>query len=205
MSVLLASGVSKRWGESIGLAPVDVEVAAGELVVVRGRSGSGKSTLLAMFAGWVRPDTGTALVDGRPPSADDPWSTLAVVPQVLALAAELSVEENVADVLGVAGAQGQARARVGDVLAQLGLATLAERTIREVSMGQQQRAAVARAVAAAPRAILADEPTSFQDAGHAGAVVDALRTTAHAGTAVLVATHDPLVIAAADRVIVLGA
>ncbi len=200
MTFLVAAGVSKRWGSTIGLAAVDVAVAPGELVVVRGRSGSGKSTLLAMFAGWVLPDTGTVLVGGRPPSADDPWPTLAIVPQVLALAAELSVGENVAD-----GLDATAVTRVGPVLQRMGLDTMVDRTIREISMGQQQRVAVGRALAAAPRAILADEPTSFQDAGHAGTVVEALRDAAHAGTAVLVATHDPTVIAAADRVLDLGA
>ncbi len=199
MSVLVATGASKRWGSAIGLAPVDLAVDAGELVVVRGRSGSGKSTLLAMFTGWVVPDTGTVRLDDRAPSADDSWTALAIVPQVLALSAELSVAENVADGLTAA------RSRVAAVLARLDLDDLADRTIREISMGQQQRVAVARAVAAGPRAILADEPTSFQDAGHAGVVVEVLHDAARAGAAVLVATHDPVVIAAADRVVVLGA
>jgi ABC-type lipoprotein export system ATPase subunit len=128
-----------------------------------------------------------------------PWSDVALVPQVLALSTELSIAENIADCAPNAGA-----AAVRDSMAQLDIAELGNRTIAEVSMGQQQRAALARAAAALPKVLLADEPTSFQDDVHAGVVVDALRSAAERGAAVLVATHDDVVADAADRVVELS-
>jgi putative ABC transport system ATP-binding protein len=80
---------------------------------------------------------------------------------------------------------------------------LADRAIDEVSMGQQQRAALARAIVVGPKLLLADEPTSFQDEFHTGVVIEALRAAAGDGAAVLVATHDNAVVAAADRVVAL--
>lgn len=185
-----ARGVSHLWDGQVGLHPIDVQVGEGELVVVRGRSGSGKSTLLAVLAGLCPADTGTVLVGGHPPSPDTPWQRIALVPQVLALVVELSVRENVTDSGGDDA-----------VLATLHLDEMAHRAVTEISMGQQQRVAVARAVAVAPDVLLADEPTSFQDDLHTDVVVATLRAAARAGTAVLVATHDPAMIAAADRII----
>ncbi len=189
--------LAKRWTPSSGLRPVTLTVEAGEMVVVRGRSGSGKSTLLALLAGWCHADGGTASVAGellgtRPPL----WSQVAVVPQVLALVPELTIGENVRE-----GCGDVAPGAVSTVLVQLDLQDLVHRTPAQVSMGQQQRAAVARAVVARPAVLLADEPTSHQDAGHGAAVVEALRDVARSGSAVLVASHDPEVAARADRVV----
>jgi putative ABC transport system ATP-binding protein len=196
MSRVVAKGVSKMWTPTAGLRPVDLDVAGGELVVVRGRSGSGKSTLLALLAGLTMPDSGSLDIDGRSPVADEPWSRVALVPQVLALAIELSVRENVTDALTVPDG-----AAVDALLAALGLTDEADRAITEISMGQQQRTALARAIAAEPALLLADEPTSFQDGGHAAAAIDTLRLAARRGAAVVIATHDVAVVAAADRVL----
>ena len=125
-----------------------------------------------------------------------PWSELALVPQVLALSTELSIEENIADC-----GQRPDTAAVRRSMEVLDIAELAGRTIGEVSMGQQQRAAVARAAVADPKVLLADEPTSFQDDAHTEIVVRALRSAADRGAAVLVATHDDWVADAADRVV----
>jgi putative ABC transport system ATP-binding protein len=191
-----ARGVSHLWNGAIGLHPIDVAVEAGELVVVRGRSGSGKSTLLALLAGLCTTQSGTVAVNDRAPALDCSWSSVALVPQVLALAIELSVGENITD-----SAPHRTPAQIQAVLELLDVADLAQRTIAEISMGQQQRVAVARAIAATPAVILADEPTSFQDDVHTSTVVRALRTSAAEGSAILVATHDAAVIGAADRVI----
>jgi putative ABC transport system ATP-binding protein len=191
--VVVAHRVRKMWTATAGLREVDLDVAAGELVVIRGRSGSGKSTLLAVLAGWCRPDAGVVTIGGHPPGPDEPWQRIALVPQALCLAVELSVRENVADA-------GDDRA-VDGLLDQLDLADQARRTLGEISSGQQQRVALARALVAAPLLLLADEPTSFQDGGHVATVVTAVRAAAVAGSAVVVATHDPAVIVAADRVL----
>jgi putative ABC transport system ATP-binding protein len=192
--VVVARGLTKMWSTTAGLRAVDLNVSAGELVVIRGRSGSGKSTLIAVLAGWCPPDAGVVAVDGQPPGPDEPWERIALVPQALCLAVELSVRENVADAAGDHEA-------VDALLDQLDLTAQARRTLGETSSGQQQRVALARALVAAPRLLLADEPTSFQDGGHVATVVAALREAASAGSAVVVATHDPAVIVAADQVL----
>lgn len=196
MSLVEMHGASRLWDGVVGLHPFDLRVERGELVVVRGRSGSGKSTLLALVAGLCEPDVGRVLVDGMKPRIDMPWAQLAIVPQVLALAAELSVRENITD-----SAPNSTSSSVDELLKLLDLVEVARRTTTEISMGQQQRVAVARAIAVTPSLLLADEPTSFQDGAHTSVVVAALRHAAAGGAGVLVATHDPAMIAAADRVL----
>jgi ABC-type lipoprotein export system ATPase subunit len=196
VNLISATAVTRLWDGVVGLHPIDLQLASGELVVLRGRSGSGKSTLLAVLAGLCAPDSGEVLVDGDVPNRVTPWSTIALVPQVLALAVELSVRENITD-----SARDARPEVVDDLLATLRLTEMAARAVTEISMGQQQRVAVARAIAASPRLLLADEPTSFQDDLHTGIVIGVLRAAADAGAGVVVATHDHAVIAAADRVI----
>jgi putative ABC transport system ATP-binding protein len=190
---------SRLWDGEAGLHPIDLDVDHGEMVVVRGRSGSGKSTLLALVAGVCAPGMGQVRVLGRVPRLDMPWSELALVPQVLALSTELSIAENLADCGQRLDAETVRRS-----MELLDIAELAGRTIGEVSMGQQQRAAVARAAVAVPKVLLADEPTSFQDDAHSEIVVRALRSAAEQGAAVLVATHEDIVADAADRVVELS-
>lgn len=195
MTVLVVENTSKSWDASSGLQPVSLRVDRGEFVVVRGRSGTGKSTLLAIIAGWCTADTGSVSLAGVVAPAEADWWQVAVVPQVLALVPELSVRENIA-----------AAARAGDdlvdqMLGELDLVSVADRPPDATSMGQQQRAAVARAVVACPILLIADEPTSHQDALHADAVLRVLADAAARGAAVLVATHDPAIVAASSRVI----
>jgi putative ABC transport system ATP-binding protein len=196
MSAVELRQASRLWDGEAGLHPIDLDVDLGEMIVVRGRSGSGKSTLLALVAGVCAPGMGQVLVLGLGPRLDMPWSELALVPQVLALSTELSIEENIADC-----GQRPDAAAVRRSMEVLDIAELAGRTIGEVSMGQQQRAAVARAAVADPKVLLADEPTSLQDDTHTEIVVRALRSAADRGAAVLVATHDDWVADAADRVV----
>lgn len=198
MSAVELRGAARIWEADAGLHPIDLEVDGGEFVVIRGRSGSGKSTLLGLVAGACTPSAGEVLVLGARPRPDMPWSDVALVPQVLALSAELSIAENIAE-------GGRDADAVAASMARLNIAELARRTVGEVSMGQQQRAAVARAAAAGPSVLLADEPTSFQDDAHTEVVIDELRLAAAAGAAVIVATHDDLVARAAHRVIDLTA
>ena len=202
---LRVDSVGKRWSAGSALRPVSFDVSAGELVVVRGRSGSGKSTLLAILAGWCAADTGQVFVDGEArPLERQPWSVTAVVPQVLALVPELTLQENVASVLDAPERRSIRRpgaARVDELFAALDLTELARRFPAEVSMGQQQRTAVARAVAVDAAVVLADEPTSHQDRDHADSVVAALRAAAERRSAVVVASHDAAVVAAAHTVV----
>jgi putative ABC transport system ATP-binding protein len=200
-------GLAKRWDAASGLEPVTFELSRGEVVVVAGRSGSGKSTLLALLAGWTEPDgvidrVGVWAADG----AWAQWDRTSFVPQIIAPITELSMIENVALPLRLGGTSWQeARTQAAAVLTSVDLDALAERPVADASLGQQQRLGVARAVVVRPTLLLADEPSSHQGPAHADLVLAALRTVADAGGAVLIATHDEAVAAAADRVITLTA
>ncbi len=95
------------------------------------------------------------------------------------------------------------RAARPDLLEALDLEALARRRVEETSLGEQQRTAIARSLVLDPRVVVLDEPTAHQDEAHVAQVLEALRRGADAGTAVLVATHDPVVLEASDRVVAL--
>jgi putative ABC transport system ATP-binding protein len=193
--VASARGVGKayrRGPDTIhAVNDVDLDLRRGEIAVLLGRSGSGKSTLLTLLAGWQPPDTGEVQVlGGELDPADLPWAELSFLPQRFGLLPELSVRENVeypARLLGTLEERGPA---VEHLLEALGLAELADRPPTETSIGQQQRAALARALVLGPAVLLADEPTSHQDAGWRDAVWQLLLRAAAEGTACLVATHE---------------
>jgi ABC-type lipoprotein export system ATPase subunit len=138
---------------------VDVEVAAGQFVVVAGPSGSGKSTLVHIAAGWVAPTAGE--VTWYPP-IDDPgsWAQVGLVPQRLGLLPELSARGNVRWPLRLA--RRDADDRASDLESGLGLTALRDRRCGEISLGEQQRVAVARALVLRPHLLVVDEPTGHQ-------------------------------------------
>jgi len=193
--MIRASGVHRTFGGVSVLRGVDLAVAAGELVTLSGPSGSGKTALLSLLCGFDFPDQGSVL----PGLAS--WSDCAVLPQALGLATELTLEENVALPLRLAG---RSVAVVPGLLDELGIGELGSRYPGQVSFGQQQRAALARAVVTQPAALLADEPTAHLDSVSADAAVALLRRVANEGAAVLIATHHDAVHAVADRVLVLA-
>ncbi|MGW5049643.1 ABC transporter ATP-binding protein [Actinokineospora sp. NPDC004072] len=206
MSVLTARGLTRAFPHPGGqpvpvLRGVDLEVSPGELVTVSGRSGSGKSALFALLCGFDRPDSGTVTVCGTVVDDAPPWHDCAVLPQALGLSAELTLAENVALPLRLPGRTPpqEVADRVAQVLGELGIGHLGQRYPGEVSYGQQQRAALARAVVGRPAVLLADEPTAHLDHGSIPAVLGLLRRVADAGTAVLVATHHDQVHTIADR------
>ena len=194
-----------RGSESVhALDGVDLRVAAGELVALVGPSGSGKSTLLALLCGWESADSGTlayagALAD-RPPSSLG-WPELALVPQALGLVPDLSLADNVLLPARLRARAAEAGERAAQLLADFGIAHLADRYPHQASLGEQQRVAVARALLLRPAVLLADEPTAHQDRGHADALLDALTAQAREGSAVLIATHDEIAWSHADRVL----
>lgn len=195
--------VYRRGAEVVAaLRDVDLVLGAGELVALLGPSGSGKTTLLNLLAGWEQPDSGRVVWSGATGAAPG-WSRLAVVPQRLGLLEELTVGENVA--LPALLAHGDAVAgRAEALLAQLGLEGLADRLPDEVSLGEQQRAAVARALVLDPPLVLLDEPTGHQDEQSAKAVLDLLQRARDGGTTCLLATHAPEVRDIADRTVTLA-
>ncbi|MGW4160716.1 ABC transporter ATP-binding protein [Streptomyces sp. NPDC004788] len=212
MSPLLeAAGLTKAYGPTPALTGADFSLRAGEVVAVMGPSGSGKSTLLHCLAGIVRPDTGTIHYDGRELTAmsDSARSALrrcdfGFVFQFGQLVPELTCAENVALPLRLNGERRKdAERRAGEWLARLEVEDVAGKRPGEISGGQGQRVAVARALVTAPRVIFADEPTGALDSLNGERVMrlltDASRDT---GAAVVLVTHEARVAAYSDREIV---
>lgn len=191
-------GLSRRFGSGAtaftALHGCDVTITNGDRIAVTGPSGSGKSTLLHLIAGLDQPTTGTIRWPGLGSMADSP-GRIAVVFQAPSLLPALDVVENVELVTLLAGgAPADARESALEALDVLGLASLADQLPEELSGGQAQRIAIARALAGKPMLILADEPTGQLDHTTASHVLDVLEAAADAsGAALLVATHDPVV------------
>jgi putative ABC transport system ATP-binding protein len=173
------------------------EVAHGDACLVLGPSGSGKTTLLNVIAGLATPTAGSVRVAGEevtrlPPAQRDAFRArrIGLVLQTLHLIGVVSVRENLRLAQRLAGRQVD-DARIDEVLAGLGIAKLAGARAGEISVGEAQRVAVARAVVNRPSLILADEPTSaLDDANCAKALALLLEHAAACGATLLVATHD---------------
>ena len=201
-------GVSKTFtggAEPVhALRGVSLTVAHEEVVAIVGPSGSGKTTLLMALLGWDEPDAGEVVWRGRtlPHLGALGWDEVAIAGQRLGLVEELTVEENVELPLTIAGLEEFERAdRVAHALASLDLEAIADRTPAATSLGEQQRTAIARALVRAPRLLVADEPTSHQDAERKRLVFRRLDEHKSLGGSCLVATHDPETLAFCDRII----
>ena len=196
-----AADVSYNGGTPV-LRDVSVTARPGELLAVTGPSGAGKTTLLAVMAGLLRPATGRVLVDGAELRDRDQGVGLGVVliPQENGLAAILTAAENIAvAMIATGGSPADARRGTTDALERVGMAAQADQLIEELSGGQQQRTAIARGLALRGDVLLADEVTSELDAANRQRVIEALRTEAGRGAAVVFATHDPEAAAACDH------
>jgi ABC-type lipoprotein export system ATPase subunit len=178
------------------LAGVSLHVAAGEFVAVQGPSGCGKSTLLLAAGGLLRPDAGQVAITGQDPYALSPEARatfraahLGFVFQQFHLVPYLSILDNVlAPTLALA--HPNARARAAELIAQFGLQDRQHHVPDQLSVGERQRTALARALFNRPQLLLADEPTGNLDRENARLVLDALAEFARAGGAVLLVTHD---------------
>jgi len=175
------------------LTGVDLDVAAGESVSIRGESGSGKSTLLQLLAGLDAPDAGTLTWGGTAGTgAARRGKFLGIVFQSFYLIPELNARENVLmarRILG--GIDAAARARADALLAKVGLAERATHLPTQLSGGERQRVAVARALMNGPRLILADEPTGNLDERTGDAVIELLLgLCAETQTALVLVTHN---------------
>jgi putative ABC transport system ATP-binding protein len=195
--------------EAAGLAGVDLLIEAGELVALTGPSGSGKSTLLHLAGALDTPTAGEVHVEGRRVDSLDATArarlrgrTLGFVFQAFHLSAGLSVAENVAlpAVLARLPAD-DVRERVDRLLDLVDLRSKAGRRPSQLSGGEQQRAAVARALVMDPAIVLADEPTGNLDSTAGALVIELLLAAHHAGRTVVLATHDQRLAAQAERVV----
>ncbi|MER8235928.1 ABC transporter ATP-binding protein [Streptomyces sp. NPDC094049] len=209
--LLLATGLDKAYGPTPALAGASFALRAGEVVAVMGPSGSGKSTLLHCLAGIVRPDAGTITYDGRELTAlsDTARSSLrrtdfGFVFQFGQLVPELTCGENVALPLRLGGEKRKAaEAKATEWLARLEVEDIAGKRPGEISGGQGQRVAVARALVATPRVIFADEPTGALDSLNGERVMRLLTEASRdTGAAVVLVTHEARVAAWSDREVV---
>lgn len=214
-AILRLNQVSRRHGageaQVLALDAVDLQVNAGELVAVMGPSGSGKSTLLNLAGGLDRPDTGSVTINGVDLAtlgasglAQLRRRTMGFVFQDLNLIPSLTALENVTLPLELDGIRVKAARGPGlDALRQVGIEELADRFPEEMSGGQQQRAAIARALVGERRLVLADEPTGALDSISGEVVLSVLRERCDAGAAGLLVTHEARHAAWADRVVFL--
>ena len=208
-----ACGVTKVYGRGAArveaLRGVDLRVAPGEFVALTGPSGSGKSTLLHLLAGLDTPTAGTVRVHGTDLGRLDEDARTAfrgrnigVVFQSFNLLDIFSAEENVALPLTLAGVRSAAATRLARAaLERVGLGGRGGHRPAELSGGEQQRVAVARALVADPPLVIADEPTGSLDSANGRAVFALLKGLAADGRTVLLVTHDPALAAEADRVV----
>jgi putative ABC transport system ATP-binding protein len=198
-------------GDSVvhAVRSINMAVAPGELIAVRGRSGSGKTTLLNLLGGLDKPTSGRVVVDGTEISSMDEDQlvdvrrrTVAFVFQAFGLVPFLTATENVEVPLRLVHANPKERdARVATLLDVVGLADRAKHRPHELSGGEQQRVALARALANGPKLLLADEPTGQLDSDTGHVIMLLLRSIVrHEGITAVVATHDPLMLDVADRV-----
>jgi predicted ABC-type transport system involved in lysophospholipase L1 biosynthesis ATPase subunit len=174
------------------LRGVDLDVAAGESVSIRGESGSGKSTLLNLLADLDAPDAGTLSWAGQTPSPDHRAEFLGMVFQAFYLIPELDALANVLMASRILKRPGAAeRVRAKELLARVGLAERAAHLPAQLSGGERQRVAVARALMNSPQLILADEPTGNLDEHTGDAVIELLLSLCReTQTALVLVTHN---------------
>jgi putative ABC transport system ATP-binding protein len=203
-------GLTKRYRERVVLEQLQLEVGSGEYVAIVGESGSGKSTLLNLIAGLDRPDAGSVIIDGADIAHmhDDARtltrrSKLGFVFQAFHVLPHLSVLQNVTLPLVLLGEMPEAREqRARELLAEVGLGGREDSMPRELSGGELQRVAVARALVHRPALVLADEPTGNLDPDTATVVLDLLaREIRGRRAAGVLVTHSEAAAATADRVL----
>jgi putative ABC transport system ATP-binding protein len=209
--LLSCRNLVKHFGETTALDGACLELAPAEVVAVMGPSGSGKSTLLHCAAAVIAPDAGEVVLSGRPihPLSDAERSrlrreTFGFVFQFGRLVPELTCEENVALPLRLSGiSRRAARGHAREWLERVEVAEIGRQLPGDVSGGQAQRVAVARALVAKPQIVFADEPTGALDSLNGERVMQLLTSAARdSGAAIVLVTHESRVAAYADREII---
>jgi len=200
--------VTHRFGGTLALDDVSVDIPAGELVALLGPSGCGKTTLLRSIAGFVNPDAGEVLLGGERINSLPPGSRgVGIVFQSYALFPHMSVAENVGYGLKARGsAKAAIAARVDEVLELVRLGSLRDRLPRALSGGQQQRVALARVIAVKPRILLLDEPFSALDRNlRLDMQIEIKRLQRELGITAVMVTHDQdEAMSMADRIAVMN-
>lgn len=205
---IVVRDVSKRYGRTIALRHVDLEVGSGEFAVLSGPSGAGKSTLLNLLAALERPDSGTISIGGRTLGSHARHLNhlrrveVGIVFQLHNLVPRLTARENIE--VAMFGTHRRARERADratELLARLDLGDRATDRPPTLSGGERQRVAIARALANNPSIVLADEPTGSLDDASADLVLDLFAEVRAAGATILAVSHDARLDARADRIV----
>jgi len=206
--IVRLAGVSKRYVEMVAVEPLDLDIVAGEFVVLLGPSGSGKTTILSMIGGFAAPTAGRVLIAGEDvtdlPPAKRPTAT---VFQDYALFPHMSVRSNVAFGLAMRKVVKAERYRRADEMLQLvGLEGFGDRGVHQLSGGQRQRVALARAIAVEPKVLLLDEPLGALDLALRRQMQEELvRIQKRLGTTFVHVTHDQEeAMSIADRIVVMN-
>ncbi|KKC45908.1 MULTISPECIES: ABC transporter ATP-binding protein [Paenibacillus] len=210
--ILQASGITRTFGRGKSsvtvLKGIDLSLPAGRLIALKGRSGSGKTTLINLLGALDTPTEGSIELGGRDLTKltgrqrDELRRTeIGLIFQSFALVPLMTAYENVEFMLRVAGVPAKERqAAAIAALQQVGLAERMHHRPFELSGGEQQRTAIARAIARKPRLVLADEPTAELDSRTGLTIMKAFRELVQQGLTVVLATHDPAVMEIVDLV-----
>lgn len=204
MKQLALHGVTVRFGKLPALQGVDLELEAGQAMVLAGPNGAGKSTLIRVLLGLVRPDAGQLVVDGQPRKVDNSLKELVgYLPEAVAFAENLTGKQ----VLRFfASARGVPRARIAEVLERVSLTHAAGRAVRGYSRGMRQRLGLAIAILSTPELLILDEPTGGLDQEGLSVLWSVIAEWRQAGRMVLVATHElALIERRVDRICLLRA
>ncbi len=198
--------VSKYYDRRVALSDVTLEIEKGEFVLLMGPSGAGKSTLLKLLIGAERPEEGQILIQGRSlsklRSSEIPLlrRKVGVVLQDFRLLPKKTVFDNVSLPLLVQGAStAEIRRKVAEALRAVGLDHKKDHVPSGLSTGEQQRICIARAIVNGPIMLLADEPTGNLDPELTSEIIDLFKSINARGTTIIVATHDPNVLAQVSR------
>jgi ABC-2 type transport system ATP-binding protein len=187
-AALTAHGLEKRYGSTVALGGVDLEVGEGELVGLLGPNGAGKSTLVKIACGLVRPTRGQAEVCGARAGSRDAKRRLGYLAELFRFPGWYSADELLELHQRLAGSAGGANERA-DLLELVGLAEARDRRVEEMSKGMQQRLGVAQALVGSPPLLLLDEPTSALDPVGRRTVRLLLEELRERGTSVLLNSH----------------
>jgi ABC-type multidrug transport system ATPase subunit len=200
--MLVTEGLSKSYADLIALAPLDLSIAAGEMVALVGHNGSGKSTFLRLVAGILEPTDGTVTIAGAPAGSLDARAATSYLADEPVLYEDLSVREHLAYVSRLHGLDAS-DADADEVLERIGLLHRADDLPARFSRGLRQKTSIALGVFRPFRLLLVDEPFVGLDAPGKAALLDLLAEIHQHGAAIVVATHDPQFVDRVGRCIAL--
>jgi ABC-type multidrug transport system ATPase subunit len=200
--MLAAAGATKSYGDLVALAPLDLDVARGQLVALVGHNGSGKSTFLRLVAGTLELSGGTIAVDGAPAGTSSARAAVSFVPDDPVLYDDLSVREHLSYIAALHGVDASAD-DIDAVVDRFGLLARADDLPARFSRGLRQKTSLALGVVRPFELLLVDEPFVGLDAPGKAALLDLIAELRGGGKTIVVATHDPSFVERVDRCVAL--